>query len=521
MRWLRHTAVLSLGLAASPVVGSAQVDPSTIPVTTGIEATTAAADFDGFDDFVQSVLERWKLPGLAVAAIKDGEVVLSKGFGYRNVEDGLPVTPRTLMAIGSNTKSFTTTLLAMLVDEEKLDWNEPVRTYLPDFRLYDPVATRLMTPRDLVSHQSGLPRHDALWYGRDLTRKELYDRLRYLEPNATFRNIYQYQNLMFMTAGYLAGQVAGSRWEDLVTARILRPLGMTRTNMSVTDMPASDDFSYPYVLVDGDVTRVPFRNIDQIGPAGSINSSVEEMLHYLQFRIDRGEYDGERLLSERGSRVLETPEMAIAGQVQFEELGHSVYGLGVSLTSYHGRTVVQHGGGIDGFISAMSWMPQEKIGVMVLSNLSGTNPVPTIVMRNVYDRLLGEEQVDWVGRTLEQQERAEERQAQQRAEREKEQRQGTSPSHDLGEYAGTYEHPAYGVVTVDMQAGALTFQWEGRTGTLEHYHYDIFRVSTEDPGSGPVEGLFAKFAYNGKGEIDRLAIPLEPAVSDIVFERKQ
>ena len=154
------------------------------------------------DAFVDSVMKEWKVPGLAVAAIKNGDVVLARGYGFRNVQSQLPVTPRTLFAIGSNSKSFTVTVLGMLNDEEKIDWDKPVREYLPDFRLHDPVATEQMTPRDLVCHRSGLPRHDLVWLATGLSRPELYGRLRYLQPNKPFRSTYQYQNLMFMTAGY-------------------------------------------------------------------------------------------------------------------------------------------------------------------------------------------------------------------------------------------------------------------------------------------------------------------------------
>src|SRR5438093_811307 len=186
------------------------------------------------------------------------------------------------MAIGSNSKSFTVTVLGMLVDEKKLDWDKPVRTWLPDFQLWDQFATREMTPRDLVTHRSGLPRHDALWYGRSFTREELYQRLRYLEPSASFRTRYQYQNLMFMTAGYLEEQVTGRTWDELIKERIFTPLGMTRSNTSVTESPKSDDFAYPYGWRDSTLVKLPFRNIAEIGPAGSINSSIEDMLKYIQ-----------------------------------------------------------------------------------------------------------------------------------------------------------------------------------------------------------------------------------------------
>src|SRR5579885_1593422 len=196
------------------------------------DKTEVSKQLEGIEDFVRRMLEEWKVQGCAVAIIKDGEILLSQGFGLRNTAEGLEVTPETLFPIASCTKAFTATSVALLADEGKLDWDTPVRKYLPSFRLFDSFATERMTPRDLVTHRSGLPRHDLMWYHSTRSRQELFDRLQYLEPSKDFRSLWQYQNLMYMTAGYLAGEVAGQSWEDLVQKRLFDPLGMTSSNFS-------------------------------------------------------------------------------------------------------------------------------------------------------------------------------------------------------------------------------------------------------------------------------------------------
>ncbi len=479
------------------------------------------AAIQGLDSFVESVMKEWHVPGLAIAAIKDGQVIAAGGFGYRDVEGKLPVTPRTLFAIGSNTKSFTVTVMGMLNDEGKVDWDKPVREYLPDFRLRDPVATEQMTPRDLTCHRSGLPRHDLLWLASGLTRKDLYERLRFLEPNKPFRSTYQYQNLMFMTAGCLEEKITGKRWDDLVRERVLQPLGMQRSNFSVVEMQKDTDFSYPYGENEKKVQRIPFRNIDEIGPAGSINSSVEEMIRYIQFHLDLGKVGGKQLLSEKNARQMQTPQMVQpAPQQYYPELGPSSYGLGLMITTYRGHRLVSHGGGIDGFISQMAWAPDDKIGVVVLSNFSGTNPVPDLVMRYAMDRMLGLEPVDWSGRVREQQKKSEKAGEEARKKAAEEKKPGTSPSHPLADYAGAYEHPAYGKAEVQAEGSGLQIRVVGFTVPLEHFHYDIFAAPAGLAGPlGTFSGRRVTFLYNKKGEIDRIAVPLEPAVDDIIFTR--
>jgi CubicO group peptidase (beta-lactamase class C family) len=489
--------------------------------------STAAAQgvdpFAGFDAFVEAVMKAWQIPGLSVGAIKDGKVVLAKGYGFRDVDKELPVTSRTLMAIGSNSKSFTVTLMGMLSDEKKLEWDQPVRTYLPDFALKDETATRLMTPTDLVTHRSGLPRHDQMWFAGQFSRQELYERLRHLEPNATFRQRYQYNNLMFMTAGVLVERLTNQSWDDLVKQRILTPLGMTRSNTSVRDMPQSDDASRPYVIRGGKAAPVPYRNIDAVAPAGAINSSVDEMLKYVQMHIDQGSAGGKPIVSKRFSALMQSLHSAAPISIDLEapvytESSPGGYGLGVSVGSYRGHKLVSHGGGIDGFISAMAWMPHDRIGVVVLTNLSGTNPVPPIVQNNVFERLLGLSLTDLVARAKEAQARNQ-RQAAERNKTQASQRvAGTSPSRPLAQFAGAYEHPGYGLLTVAEKDGKLSITRGTESANLVHHHYDVFREVNPDAPVAP--GRTVTFGSGASGKVDTVSIPLEPAVPEIVFRRK-
>jgi len=331
--------------------------------------------------------------------------------------------------------------------------------------------------------------HDLFWYGGSLSRQEMYRRLKYLEPNASFRSRWQYQNLMFMTAGYLVEQRTGRSWDDLIRERLFGPLGMTRSNTSVRDLPASDDAALAYVwrpcradhaAASGSapppggpggpsaaacgLVKVPYRSLDAIAPAGSINSSVDEMLHYVQFHIDSGRYDGRTILSKQNDVQMQTPQMLVGHQdIWPDEFGVASYGLGLAVTVYRGHKLVQHGGGIDGFISQMSWMPQERIGIVVLTNMSGDNPVPNIVTEHVFDQLLRLSPIDWAARARKEQQDAEAEQKKQRDERAAARKPNTTPSHELAAYAGTYEHPGYGRLTVRAVGHALELSYADYT----------------------------------------------------------
>jgi CubicO group peptidase (beta-lactamase class C family) len=511
---------LRAGLARIPsgVALRAAAKGSSTALNTGAQAAAGKPSLEGLDAFVAQTMKDWKLPGLAVAVVQDGKVLLSKGYGVRDIDKILPVTPHTLFAIGSITKSFTVTTLGTLVDEGKLDWDKPVCDYLPSFRLYDSYASSHVTPRDLVTHRTGLPRHDLVWYSSDFTRKDLVYRLRFLEPSKELRSTFQYNNLMFMTAGYMAGELAGSVWEEAVRQRILHPLGMHDTNFSVLDSQKSSDFARPYKNAKDEIKEVPFHNIDQIAPAGSINSSLADMTQYLLLHMVKGRVGEKRILSENNALQMQTPQMVVQAAPQYKELGNSSYGMGFSITTYRGHKLVQHGGAIDGFTANLAFLPQDGIGLVVLANLDADkDPVPTIVAYNIFDRLLGLDLAPWNQRYLEQEKKGKESEEEAKKKGYTPRKTGTHPSHDLTDYTGAYQSPGYGTITIALEGEGFKMTLNKLSSPLRHFHYDVFEFP-ENP-LDPLEKMKVMFFTDVKGDISSLSIPLEPNVKEIVFTR--
>ncbi|MBC8358146.1 MAG: serine hydrolase [Candidatus Aminicenantes bacterium] len=468
----------------------------------------------GLEKFINKTMEEWKVPGLGISILKDGNVVFSQGFGLRDVKRSMPVTPRTLFAIGSCTKAFTAVTMGILVDEGKLGWDTPVKEYLPTFKLKDPFATEKMTPRDLVCHRSGLPRHDSMWYNSSASRKELFDRLQYLEPSKDFRTTYQYQNLMFMTAGYMVGKIAGESWERLVRNRIIVPLGMNNSNFSVNDSQKDIDFALPYMEKDDKIIEIPFRNIDTVGPAGSINSSVTDMANWLYLNLNKGKLGEQQIISEASLKEIHSPQMISSKSYKYDETFYSTYGMGWGITAYRGHLKLQHGGGIDGFTALVTFMPRDNIGIVILTNKSGT-PLPSIIANNVYDRLLGLKQIDWNKRIRDEVDKAKEEAEKAKKEKDKDQKLNTKPSHPLEDYAGDYEHPGYGIISVKKEGDLLKAEYNSIPFTLKHYHYDVFEFNNELLDMSTKASFFTDL----KGNIGSLTIQLEPAVKESIFTR--
>lgn len=485
------------------------------------QQTATPAKLQGLDALADAAMNEWKVPGVALAVVQDGKVIYAKGYGYRDLDQKLPVTTSTLFPIGSITKSFTTLTFAMLNDEGKVEWDKPVRTYLPDFQMYDPFATEQATPRDLFSHRSGLPRHDIVWYSSGFSREDLFHRLRYLNPNKGFRYAYQYNNLTIMTMGYLVGKVSGLGWEGALREKIFQPLGMTTSNFSVADLEKTPDHSTGYEMKKDAVRKTPYHNIDAIGPAGSINSSVDEMSHYLALQLSDGKYNGKQLVSEANLRQMHSPQTAVPDpppQASFRELGHFAYGLTWVATSYRGHNLVWHNGGIDGFYALLSMLPDDHMGVVVLTNLPNGR-IPETLAYHVYDRLLGLDPVPWFDRFKEREAKAKKEEEDAKKNKATDRKQGTHPSHALADYAGEYSNPGYGTVKIAVKGDALEFTLN-KLGPypLQHYHYDIFQVP-EDSDS-PAAGEKIQFAMNKAGDIFSVAAALEPALDeDILFAR--
>ena len=472
----------------------------------------------GLDAYIEQVRKDWKVPGLAVAIVYKDQVVYSKGFGNRDVEKNLPVTPETLFAIGSTTKAITAAGVCLLQEDGKVDLDKPVRDYLPTFTLQDSYASEKMTPRDLLSHRSGLPRHDLMWYGGSFSRREMFDKLRYLEPNKTFRERWEYQNLMFMTAGILIEDLTGKSWEEFTRENFLVPLEMNTTNFSVNQLAKSENGSLGYIELNDKVQAIPYRNIDAIAPAGSINSNVNEMSNWVITLINGGKFKGKNILGAQTIRQIQTPVTSTPVTLvppQYDEVGYGTYGLGWTIYSYRGKLRVEHGGAIDGFSANVSFMPKDSVGVVVLTNKGGT-PTTGIIRNSILDRMLGMSTVDWNGRALTDTKKAKEAQAIATKSKDEGRVKDTQPSHALTDYVGKFEHPAYGLAIIKMDGDSLTAEFHGMTTTLLHYHYDIFE------GTGPRFFKGEKFIFGNTltGDINELKIKLEPTVKEIVFTRK-
>lgn len=515
----RLTWVLMLLVLASPII-SAQSQKSP-----GKPAPPAAAKLGlgDFDDFVNQALKDWKVPGTAVGVVQDGKVILLKGYGYRDLEKQLPVTPNTLFAIGSITKSFTVSTLGMEMDEGKVDWDKPVRNYLPTFKMYDPVLTEQMTIRDLITHRSGLPRHDMVWYSSDFSREDIIRRLQYLEPNKPLRTTFQYNNLMFMTAGYIAGWLNGKSWENTIYERILVPLGMNGTNFSLKDSQSSPDFALPYRKgndVKAEVKRMPFDeqcpDRCAIGPAGEINSTVADMSQYLLFDLNKGKLAGKTLLSENNAIQMQTPQMVIQGAPDFKEESETSYGMGFFISQYRGHKRVEHGGNLDGFSAELAFLPNDGIGVVVLTNLDGTG-LPNAIAYNVFDRLLGLEPAPWSQRYLLMETKARESEQEAKNKGYVPHKTDTHPSHDLEDYVGDYGNPGYGVVSIIPDGAGFKMKINKITEPVTHLHYDVFQVP--DAPFDPFAKLKVSFFSDANGDISSLTLPLETSVKDIVFTR--
>lgn len=471
---------------------------------------------EGLTGALERERQRFAAPAMAVAVVRDGRVELARGLGLRDVDAGLPATEHTLFAIGSTTKAFTATLLAALVGDGLLEWDRPVREYLPRFRLRDPIATELITPRDLLCHDSGLPRHDFTWYANpDLSRREMVERLRHLEPNRTFRQTWQYNNLMYLVAGYLAGELLGSTWEEAVHERLLAPLGMTDTCFSPAAARLFDDCSRGYRERETGPEELPPKDFPVCGPAGSIYSSVTDLARWMVANLGDGCIDGREVVPPSALKTLYAPAMAVAEQTALwpERFGIG-YGLGWALESYRGHRVVHHGGAIDGYTAKVAMAPSVGAGVVVLTNQHGS-PLPDVACDLVLDDLLDLPVLPW-GERLRGLQQAARQGGREAIDRRRATAVDAPPSHGLGAYSGEYRHLGYGTLSVTVDEDGL----HARLGELDfdatHRHFD-----TWDLHYGAIEvPLPLTFTADADGEIASLAVSLEPAVPPIVFVRQ-
>jgi CubicO group peptidase (beta-lactamase class C family) len=461
----------------------------------------------GLDSYITKAMADWDVPGLALAIVRNDSVVHATGYGVRELGRDERVDERTLFAIGSSSKAFTALALAQLIDEEKASWDDRATKHLPWFQVHDPYVTREMTLRDLLSHRSGLTRGDRLWYATEVPRDEIVRRVRFLEPTWSFRSNFGYQNIMYLAAGLVAEEITGKSWDDLVQERIFAPLGMRQSVTSIDPLPGMPNVATPHSRFDDTVTPIAYRDIDNIAPAGSINSSALDMAQWVRLQIGNGMYAGTRLVSEQNMREMHTPHTIIpidtAAERLYPETHFRTYGLGWFLEDYRGRRIVHHGGNIDGMSALVAMMPEENVGLVILTNMNGSG-LPAVVMRRIFDHYLGGAGRDWSAEVLAFTEQRREQAAERQRAAEAARAEGTRPSLPLERYAGTFRDEMYGAVIIAHDGGTLSVNaGPAFTADLEHWHYDTFRASWTDRQLGRT---FLTFNLNARGEPERLTV---------------
>ena len=478
----------------------------------------------GLDAYIEKARTDWNVAGLAVAIVRGDSVIYAKGFGVKEMGKPDPVDANTRFAIGSNSKSFTVVSLGMLQDEGKLDLDDKVMQYLPEFAVSDPYITRELTIRDLITHRSGYFRGDAVWMGSGYGRDEVLHRALQQPRSTSFRSAFGYNNIMFLAAGQIVGKVAGTTWDDFVKRRIFAPLGMATSNTSARDQ-TGPDVARPHAMVDGKPVPIQYRNIDNVGPAGSINASVLDMAKYVRFHLHDGRAGGTQLVSKAFHDQMQSAQMISSpGRDTLLPMVHfDTYGLGLWLRDYYGKLLVSHGGGIDGMLSQMAWLPEAGVGVVVLTNTDGQN-LQNALPFAILDRFIGAPERDWSALFLAQANQQRRRADSARAVLASQRVTGTTPSLALAQYAGTYEHPFYGELRIEQQGGGLALkrsaeQW----ATLGHWHFDTFGVTWNNSRT-PEINTFAIFRVDPNGKVTALemrgppfATPYEHAV---VFTRR-
>ena len=478
----------------------------------------------GLDSELEKVLKKLEEPGFAVAIVENDQILYSKGFGYRDYENKIKVDSNTLFAIGSATKSFTSSLLGVLREDEKLDFEDSPIDHINELRFYNSQLNDVISIRDMMSHRTGLPRHDASWYFFPTFSKDsLVSRVKHHKPFTSVRNKWWYNNFMFMLQGVIAERITNKTWSENIKEMIFDPLGMTRSNTSIAELENSENAAFGYSQ---DFKKMDYYKIAGMGPAGSINSSVNEMSKWLITWINKGEYKGEKILPPNYTEEAISSQSVVVANLPDEDnpgLHLTNYGYGWFLSSYKGHYRVEHGGNIDGFSTSAAFYPSDKVGIIVLSNQNASN-TPSIVRNIISDRMLDVKKTDWLKYHFDKLKEAELIQKELDKNEDSDKIKGTNPSRSMNEYEGEYTNLGYGTFDISMKNDSLFMKIPNKTFWLSHHHYDTFlpyelkngKVNLEDESV-----IFITFSADQLGEIKKLSTGLEPAIEEpIYFDRK-
>ena len=482
---------------------------------------TVEARLQGFDSYMEKMMKDWNAPGIGIGIVMGDKLVFAKGYGFRDYGKKLPYTPTTTQPIASNTKLFTSVAVGLLVEDGKLRWDEPIKQFVPSIRFYNDELDRSVTIRDMLSHRTGVTRHDSIWYKSAFTRRELWDRLRYLEPTAPIRTKYLYNNLMYTAAGQVIEELSGKTWEQFVQQRIFDPLGMSRSTLTIEDNIKGPEPGVPYSerRDSTELYKQPYYTAEvAIAPAGAINSNIQDLSRWVIALLNKGKVDGKQVIPEAVLRETMAPAFGLPNNA-LETRGwgenlNSYYGMGRTISSYRGHLLAVHGGDLPGFHSQVSIMPNDSIGVIVLVIGDHVAPMYNGLTYNIYERLLGLSLTPWSERLNQIRLKNKAAGTKARAVADVGRIPGTKPSHPLDDYVGEFVHPGYGVVTVTRGDKDLNFHYHSMKMPLSHFHYDRFDTPDDEE-----DGKFSlNFRTNPMGEIDGLEISLDEAA--VTFTRR-
>jgi CubicO group peptidase (beta-lactamase class C family) len=447
------------------------------------QAARGVPDLRAFDAYVEQAVRDWRVPGLAIAVVKDDSVVLAKGYGVLELGRPERVTEHTRFAIGSTTKAMTAAAIAMLVDEGKLRLDDRIIDLLPDFRLYDPYVTRELTIRDVLLHRSGLGSTDLLWAFGEMPFGEMMRRLRHVRPVSSFRSQWTYQNVMYALAGEIVAKVSGMSWAEFTRVRIFAPLGMSESVPLVSEVRGRPNVATPHDIIRDTVRPVPMRSTDGIASAGSVYSSVSDMAKWMRFMLDSARVGGKQLLQPATFSELVTPQIR-AGASTYPALTLSKphgfsYGLGWFVQDYQGEVVWMHTGSINGMIALVGLLPDRRAGVFVLANLDHAE-LRHALMYKVFDLYAGNPPRDWSAELKDffARRSASARPATRPAE-------AAAPSLPLVSYAGTYVDSTYGTIEITAASAGLRARFGTHNlGVLEPWEHESFRAVGPPPALG-------------------------------------
>jgi len=489
--------------------------------------TKPSAPPSDLDAYVARAMKTFQVPGLALAVVKDGQVVVAKGFGVKKLGESGPVDARTLFGIASNTKLFTATALGLLVDDGKIAWDAPVVRYLPAFQMWDPYVTRELTIRDLLVHRSGLGlgAGDLLWWpASTYDRKEVARRLRFIQPATGFRTAYAYDNVLYLVAGEVIEAISGQSWEDFVSSRILAKLGMKGSNVRHSAATGSGNIAATHAEVDGAVRVIkPFES-DNTNPAGGINSSAEDMAKWLLVQLAHGKLaDGSRLFSEATWRELTaivTPMQIADVPAELASLRPNFrgYALGLDIRDYRGRKLLTHTGGLPGYYSRVVMIPDIQLAIAILTNQEAEAAFESVAF-HLADHYLGAPATDWIDAFQRVVARLRSAQAATVNTAAAARNTASRPSLPLAKYAGTYVDVWYGDIVITQDGEKLVMRFShtpSLVGDMEHWQYDTFAVRWRDRELRA--DAFVAFALNPDGTIDAAKMKAISPSTDFSFD---